>query len=129
LGFFLDKRMPGRHEMELELSFCEGKMTGEGRDKIGAFVIVGTYSVEDGKATFDKTYVGRHTILYSGFNEGKGIWGTWLYRERQYQATGGFHIWPKTLPDPTQNQLKEEAEIPDEIDFHHEEKLPELVPG
>ena len=34
-GFFLMAHSPGRHRMELHLSFRQGTMTGEGRDMIG----------------------------------------------------------------------------------------------
>ena len=42
-GFFLMAHLPGRHRMELHLSFQQGVMTGEGRDMIGPFLIRGKY--------------------------------------------------------------------------------------
>lgn len=128
VGFFLDKRIPGKHGMDLHLTFQNGKMRGEGRDRVGTFVIDGTYHLEDGKAYFSKTYPGSHTIRYQGYNEGKGIWGTWELSHPPHRASGGFHIWPKEMPDPSQPTLKEEAEIPQEIDLGEGEKEPELVP-
>ena len=131
VGFFLDKRLVGKHWMELHLTFKEGKMIGEGRDRVGKFVVDGTYHTDDGKAYFTKTYVGRHSIQYSGYNEGKGIWGTWELVWPPYHFTGGFHIWPKEMPDPTQPKLTEEAEVPQEVDDYREmipEKKPELEP-
>src|SRR5205823_2615039 len=48
-GFFLMHHWPGRHQMELLLSFRRGVMTGEGRDLIGPFLIRGKYNLKDGK--------------------------------------------------------------------------------
>lgn len=109
-GFYLDRRVPGRHQMELRLTFADGKMTGEGRDKVGPFGIDGEYEATTGKCRFTKRYVKRHAVAYSGFNEGKGIWGTWKLDD----VTGGFHIWPEGMADPTVQRLSEEAEVPTE---------------
>ena len=65
--------MPGRHRMELHLSFRQGVMTGEGRDMIGSFVIRGKYNVDDGKCLWSKRYVGKHDVAYQGYNEGRGF--------------------------------------------------------
>jgi hypothetical protein len=115
-GFFLDKRVPGKHQMELLLTFRQGEMTGEGRDWVGKFVIRGRYSPRDSKCYWHKRYVGGHDVYYQGFNEGKGIWGTWelVPKEVYGLVQGGFHIWPENMGDPTQITLAEEAEIPKE---------------
>src|SRR5208283_158196 len=76
-GFFLMSHLPGRHQMELHLTFRQGVMTGEGRDRIGAFLIRGRYQVEDGQSWWTKRYIGKHDVSYRGYNEGKGIWGLW----------------------------------------------------
>ena len=76
-GFFLQPQLPGKHRMELQLTFQNGLMTGEGRDWVGVFTIRGRYEIADGKCYWHKRYVGRHDVFYQGFNEGKGIWGTW----------------------------------------------------
>src|SRR4051812_37987332 len=96
-GFFLQKVLPGRHLMEMRLTFRNGELTGEGRDWVGLFHLKGTYSVQDGKCLWTKHYVGRHDVFYDGFNEGRGIWGVWdmpIYHQR-----GGFHIWPEGMAD------------------------------
>src|SRR3954464_11572481 len=89
VGFFLDKRLPGRHQMEILLTFAGGRLSGEGRgragklrfrggqDRAGKFSFGGSYDVADGKCAWVKRYVGKHAVRYKGFNEGKGIWGTW----------------------------------------------------
>jgi hypothetical protein len=112
-GFFLQRLVPGRHLMELRLTFRGGVMQGEGRDWVGAFLIRGRYSVEDGQCHWTKRYVGRHDVFYKGFNEGKGIWGTWeIPTEPRYNQRGGFHIWPEGMADPTGSHLKEAADLP-----------------
>jgi hypothetical protein len=130
VGFFLDKRLPGKHEMELTLTFAAGQLTGDGRDRVGSFTFRGTYDLTDGKCEWVKQYVKGHAITYRGFNEGKGIWGTWELRDMGV-FTGGFHIWPEGMEDPTQPHLVEEADLPVEADFpgHMPDLVPELVPG
>jgi hypothetical protein len=109
LGFFLQPTLPGKHWMELILTFRQGVMEGEGRDWVGEFRIKGKYQVDDGKCWWTKTYIKRHSIAYQGYNEGKGIWGTW-----EYDSThkGGFRIWPEGMADPTQAHLAEEVDAP-----------------
>ncbi len=111
-GYFLDERIPGRHLMELHLVFASGSMTGEGRDWVGKFAVRGRYTLDDGKCYWTKRYVGRHDVFYDGFNEGKGIWGTWELTCAGLTAKGGFHIWPEGMEDPTGRTLKEEADVP-----------------
>ena len=127
VGFFLDRRLPGRHQMELTLSFADGRLTGAGRDRVGRFTIDGTYSTADGKCDWLKQYVKAHGLSYRGFNEGKGIWGTWELHDAGLIFTGGFHIWPEGMSDPTQPRLAEEADIPVEAPAPKPE--PVLAPG
>jgi hypothetical protein len=110
-GFFLMDHLPGRHQMELHLSFRQGVMTGEGRDRVGSFLIRGKYSVDDGKCHWTKRYIGQHDVAYQGFNEGKGIWGMW---EIPPSWKGGFHIWPEGMGDPTNPHLAEAIDAPAE---------------
>lgn len=65
-------------------------MTGEGADGIGIFVISGNYSESSGECSWSKQYVGRHSVDYKGYQDGKGIWGGWMVGS----GKGGFHIWP-----------------------------------
>ncbi len=113
-GFFLQPAVPGRHLMELRLTFRQGQLSGEGRDFVGSFVVHGRYNVQDGRCHWAKRYLAKHDVFYQGFNEGKGIWGVWEIppsKEMGHQR-GGFHIWPEGMPDPTQPQLVEEADLP-----------------
>ncbi len=97
-GFFLMSHLPGRHQMELHLTFRQGVMTGEGRDQIGAFLIRGRYQVEDGQCWWTKRYISKHDVSYRGYNEGKGI-------------------WPEAMGDPTQQKLAEAIDQPVEIEM------------
>jgi hypothetical protein len=124
-GFYL---MPQtgmkRHPTALTLAFVEGTMSGRGADAVGPFSVQGTYSTEDGKCNWVKHYLGKHDVFYAGYNEGKGIWGTWEIPPFK----GGFHIWPEGMPDSTRPSLSEEADIP----IEYKEPIPqgeEIVVG
>jgi hypothetical protein len=114
IGFFLDKRLPGKHQMELLLTFRQCEVTGEGRDLVGKFLVRGRYGVVDGKCYWHKRYLDRHDVFYQGYAEDKGIWGTWELHPREIYGLvkGGFHIWPEGHGDPTQRALAEEADVP-----------------
>ena len=97
--------------MKLQLSFSEDKLAGDGTDCIGEFTLKGRYETDSGKVWIHKTYIERHDVIYTGFAEvaDKGIWGTWEIRQ---DFRGGWHIWPKGVPDPTGSTLKAEADVP-----------------
>ncbi len=100
--------------MELLLTFREETISGEGRDKVGNFIVRGHYTVADGKCRWHKRYVDQHDVYYQGYAEEKGIWGTWeLHPKELYgHVKGGFYIWPEGLGDPTQTSLSTEADVP-----------------
>jgi len=112
-GFFLQPQIKGRSWMDLDLTFRDGTMRGEGRDWVGKFIIVGRYETESGKCWWTKRYIGKHDVAYQGYNEGKGIWGTWeippLWR-------GGFHIWPVAMGEPDIDKLTESIEEPELVE-------------
>ena len=89
---FYNYRPGDRHRMDLQLTFANGNMSGDGVDDIGRFLIKGRYDAASRECYWTKTYVGAHDVFYRGFREGKGIWGTW---EITIQYHGGFHIWPR----------------------------------
>src|SRR5262245_40679017 len=71
-----------KYEMQVEVTFREGTITARGRDaQLGAFTLRGRYSVDDGRCHWTKVYDAltgaNHHVFYQGFNEGRGIWGTW----------------------------------------------------
>jgi hypothetical protein len=113
-GFFLQRAIPGRHLMEIRLTFRAGTLVGQGRDWVGSFVLQGHYNLADGRCEWTKQYLGKHDVNYRGFNEGKGIWGVWEIDWIKDPAlrSGGFHIWPEGMPDPSQPQLSEQADPP-----------------
>jgi hypothetical protein len=114
-GFFLQPALPGRHRMELHLTFRHGALTGEGRDWVGPFILRGRYDLADGKCYWTKRYLGQHDIHYQGFNEGKGIWGRWEFPGVPSHH-GGFHIWPEGMADAAGNSLHEQADEPVEVE-------------
>jgi hypothetical protein len=120
-GFFLQREIPGRHQMELHLTFSHGGMTGEGRDWVGEFHVKGRYELGDGRCYWTKRYVGKHDVFYKGFNEGKGIWGAWEITSTSPHLHGGFHIWPEGMSDPTFPELAEAMDLPVDV------AQPELV--
>ena len=109
-GFFLQPLLPGRHWMDLQLTFRAGTMRGEGRDWVGVFIITGRYEIDTGKCWWSKRYIGKHDVAYQGYNEGKGIWGTWEIDAVTWH--GGFHIWPVAMGDPDTDKLAEAVEEP-----------------
>jgi hypothetical protein len=92
VGYYTYAGGSRKYLMDLVLEFNSGKMTGEGADGIGLFVISGNYSKESGECSWIKQYVGRHAVEYKGYREGKGIWGNWTV----VLGKGGFHIWPSS---------------------------------
>ena len=95
-GFFQQWWIPGRHTTNLELTFQNGELWGEGWDIVGPYSMRGTYDAPSGQCQWTKQYHGRHSVSYKGHNEGKGIWGAWEIRQLfgLYRDRGVFHIWP-----------------------------------
>ena len=110
-GYFLQPVLKsGRSWMDLQLTFREGRIGGDGRDWVGLFIIIGRYEIESGKCWWSKRYIGRHDVFYEGYNEGKGIWGIWRIPP---DSRGGFHIWPVALGDPDTGKLSEAIQQPE----------------
>ena len=61
--------------MELQLTFANGNMSGDGMDDVGRFLIKGRYDAANRECYWTKSYLGAHEVFYRGFREGKGIWG------------------------------------------------------
>jgi hypothetical protein len=98
-----------KHRMDLHLTFAQGKLTGDGIDDVGHFLIKGHYDEQQLECSWTKTYVGAHDVYYRGFREGKGIWGTW---EIGLRARGGFHIWPRRAGEAAEQQRAAVADEP-----------------
>jgi hypothetical protein len=95
--------------MDLGLDFANGRVSGEGNDDVGAFVISGHFDSAEGECDWTKTYIGAHDVFYRGFREGKGIWGTW---EILWDARGGFLIWPRSFATANEETVSAEEEMP-----------------
>ena len=108
-GFYSYQQFPGKFRTDLILTFQHGRMTGEGNDTVGPFVISGHYNTASKECHWTKTYVSSHDVFYKGFREGKGIWGTWEIGEL---ARGGFHIWPLEDDLHKSESDHEERELP-----------------
>jgi hypothetical protein len=76
--------------MDLVLTFADYQVSGDGKDDIGDFVVIGRFDTTNGECDWTKTYIRGHDVYYRGFREGKGIWGLWELPSE----SGGFHIWP-----------------------------------
>jgi hypothetical protein len=125
IGFFNYRAGGKRHRMDLALTFENGRMSGDGRDGVGAFVITGSYDGDSGECLWTKGYVGAHDVHYRGFREGKGIWGLWELDG----GSGGFQIWPLgSGPMPLEAEEKEEWDLP-AIPDDQSELLPLGKPG
>jgi hypothetical protein len=68
----------GRQPMqELYLRFDAGRISGSGRDIVGAFTFFGAID-EQGRVVMKKKYLGQHTVDYEGTYDGEGLmWGEW----------------------------------------------------
>ena len=113
-GYFLQPGFSQQFRTWLSLTFQNGRMTGDGQDYVGPFLISGRYSVEDGKCSWTKQYLGQHKVFYQGYNEGKGIWGTW---DIPKVWSGGFHIWPEGLADQSVERKTESEPRPASVSF------------
>jgi len=62
---------------QLRLAFTPPRIKGSGADIIGPFVLDGVIT-SGGGVTLQKTYVGKHDVIYDGHYDGEGrMWGTW----------------------------------------------------
>jgi hypothetical protein len=113
VGFWMQRFMPGRQYMSLQLTFVKSLIKGEGRDCVGDFVMSGQYDLRDGRCVIHKRYIDAHDVLYEGRNEDDGLWlwGLWTIRALD---RGGFHIWPTGENDPTGHTLSAEMDKPRE---------------
>ena len=106
-GFYNYRSDKSKHRMDLVLSFTDARISGDGRDDVGPFIIAGHFDATNRECYWTKTYIGGHDVFYRGFREeGKGIWGVWELGT----GTGGFHIWP--VGEEQGEHEHEEAEEP-----------------
>jgi hypothetical protein len=119
-GFYTYRFHPSKYRTDMVLTFAQGRMTGEGQDNVGPFVVAGSYDTVSKECTWTKTYVAAHDVFYTGFREGKGIWGNWEIRG----VRGGFHIWPLDSESEAEEKKLEEEEPLKVTTAPQKEKLP-----
>jgi hypothetical protein len=97
--------------MDLNLRFRNGKIDGDGADGLDMFVIAGFYDDQKLECGWQKIYPTRQAVTYTGYREGKGIWGCWKLPTTQ----GGFHIWPLSEGGPPDLSKLEEEETRENV--------------
>jgi hypothetical protein len=117
-GFYNYGRSTRKHRMDLVMTFADHRVSGDGSDDIGRFVINGRFDETSGECYWTKAYIVGHDVYYRGFREGKGIWGLWELPNE----SGGFHIWP--LGQGEGEQDYESAEEPAPVEAVAVETLP-----
>jgi hypothetical protein len=113
IGFWVQRVILGRQYMNLQLMFAANRVSGEGSDRVGDFLINGEYDLRDGRCVMHKRYVEAHDVLYEGKNEDDGLWLWGLWSIRSFDR-GGFHLWPAGENDPTGRTLSAELQQPRE---------------
>jgi len=114
-GYYLYGHDGLKHGMRLNLTFtADGGIQGDGVDDIAPFVIHGRFDRTTSAANWSKAYVGMHTVEYSGIYCQRRICGDWTLE----RATGGFWIWPDSLP---------QSEFPQEMELDQPTELAEGV--
>jgi hypothetical protein len=103
-GFYVQYGVQWRQD--LVLTFADGGVRGSGGDALGPFAIRGRYDRAALEVTWQKSYLGAHTVDYRGFREGKGIWGTWELAPLR----GGFKIWPRRAGEEVEADAASERE-------------------
>jgi hypothetical protein len=122
IGFWVQRVLLGRQYMAQQLTFTNHRITGQGADVVGDFLMTGKYDLRTGGVVLHKRYLDAHDVLYEGRNENDGLWLWGLWSIRSFDR-GGFHIWPAGEDDPTGRKLHEELELP------HERRRVKLVPS
>lgn len=100
-GYYIYRDLPRRHWMDVTLAFKDGRISGDGMDDIGSFVIAGQYDLSGTECSWHKKYVGAHDVYYKGYRDagGKRIWGIWAIPPHD---TGGFLIWRDGFGESTE---------------------------
>jgi hypothetical protein len=81
--------------MHLTLTFCVGRMWGQGHDAVGCFAFVGRYRTDNGHVFLMKRYIGQHHVIYRGAMGRDGhLRGRWHIRGSNEH--GPWELWPLT---------------------------------
>lgn len=122
VGFYVYPGSPRRYRQDLRLEITAERITGSGIDTEGPFVISGRLH-PDGRVNCVKTYPSidyLHDVLYAGFADHNGIWGTWTIPPF---AHGSFRIWPTAWGEGHARKMAD-SEFVDQ-----EEAVPDTVTG
>ncbi len=119
IGFYAYPHSPSRHRMDLRLEITTGRIAGTGIDPVGRFLIAGRVH-DDRRVNWVKTYPESHDVLYAGFADHNGIWGTWSIRN---DSNGGFRIWPAQWGEGFARKMAESVTV------DVEESVPDAVAG
>jgi len=85
--------------MTFEVFYLGKKMIyGTGSDSVGSFIIQGDYEY-NGKVKFNKKYLGKHAVNYTGTvsNEGYKIEGEWIIENTNGKTSGTFVLKRKDI--------------------------------
>jgi hypothetical protein len=110
-GYYLYGHSDEEHHMRLGLTFTpHGTISGDGIDDIAPFTIRGSFDGVTSSVNWTKSYVGMHSVEYSGLYDGRSICGNWTL----LMASGGFWIWPGSIEtgEALEEELEEELEVP-----------------
>ena len=100
-GYFVQGGM--QYRMTVEVTFQEGRVSGNGADVVGRFRIVGTYNLDAGRVTLRKHYLGQHMVAYDGdCGHNRSLHGRWDIR--CHHLFGDWRLWPV-------NESEEEWEL------------------
>ena len=100
-------------------------MTGNGKDLIANFTMIGDYDVDTARCTIIKQYVGAHRVLYTGCAACGGIVGHWQVPGNPPSWTGPFFLWPRAAGDLSARF--EEAYLECELPAHKSTPVEEVV--
>jgi hypothetical protein len=67
-----------KFDQSMNIHFLDQAFEGTGQDPVGVFLISGGVGADDESVHWLKHYLGRHTVIYRGRWQGKGIAGRWI---------------------------------------------------
>lgn len=88
-GFFNYQAGGDHYPTKLTISFAGGRVAGHGQDQYGPFIVLGSFNASEGECQWTKTYSPERMVVYRGFSDADGIWGTW---EIEGVRGGGFQL-------------------------------------
>ena len=102
-GFYIEHYRDSKGWMHLYLQFENGVIKGEGTDYVGPWTAIGEYDESSGRCSWEKQYLGKHSVQYEGIAGENGIQGSWTILSQ-----GPFHIWPRSMTHLNELYLQDE---------------------